>query len=85
MVDEISVRRPDIVLINMKKAVCHIQSFAVPADCRLRKMESETWRNMWTLLRSKKKVLTITPKNGRSTWSNFHKPRNTRRNLDCPD
>ena len=37
----ISVRRPDLIIINKKKRTCKIIEFAVPADDRIKLKECE--------------------------------------------
>ena len=37
----ISARRPDLVIINMKKITCQIMNFALPADHGVKLKESE--------------------------------------------
>ena len=37
----ISVRRPDLIIINKKKRICKIVDFTVPTDCRIKLKECE--------------------------------------------
>ena len=39
--NQIPVRKPDLIIINIKKEICKIVNFAVPADHRIKLKESE--------------------------------------------
>ena len=46
----ISARRPDLIIINIKKGICKIVDSAVPADHRIKLKESEKRISTSTLL-----------------------------------
>ena len=52
----IPARRPDLVLINKKKRMCHIVDFAVPADHRVKLKEIEKKDKYLDLTRELKKL-----------------------------
>ena len=51
----ISVKRPDLIVINKKKRTCKIVDFAVPADHRIKPKESEKKYKYLDLARELKK------------------------------
>ena len=61
----ISVRRPDLIIINQKKRICKIVNFAVPADLRTKLKECEKKNKYLDLARELKKLwnmrVTIVP------------------------
>ena len=52
----ISVRRPDLIIINKKKRTCKIVDFAVPADYRIKLKECERRDKYLDLARELKKL-----------------------------
>ena len=52
----ISVRRPDLIIINKKKRTCKIVDFAVPADHRIKLKECEKKDKYLDLARELKKL-----------------------------
>ena len=53
--DQISARRPDVIIINKKKRTCKIVDFAVPADHRIKLKECEKYKYL-DLARELKKL-----------------------------
>ena len=52
----ISARRPDLIIINIKKGICKIVDSAVPADHRIKLKESEKKDKYLDLARELKKL-----------------------------
>ena len=52
----IPARRPDLIIINKKKRTCIIVDFAVPADHRIKRKESEKKDKYLDLVRELKKL-----------------------------
>ena len=52
----ISVRRPDLIIINQKKRICKIVDFAVPVDHRIKLKEYEKKDKYLDLARELKKL-----------------------------
>ena len=55
----ISVRRPDLIIINKKKRICKNVKFAVPADNRIKLRECEKKEKYLDLARELKKLWNI--------------------------
>ena len=53
----ISARRPDLIIINIKKRTCKIVDFAVPADHRIKLKEREKKDKYLVLTRELKKTM----------------------------
>ena len=52
----ISARRPDLIIINIKKRTCKIVNFSIPADHRIKLKESEKKDKYLDLARELKKL-----------------------------
>ena len=50
----IPARKPDLMLNEQKKRICHFVDFAIPADCRVKIKNAKRETSTWILSENKK-------------------------------